>query len=157
MSKIKAKSVSTKPIVIDNKPGLYGLEATDNSKAGPAFALPPEDTCDCATNTCSQVCYKKVFTYNSSGSIAKRAKNLRTVELLLSLGGPELLAKALIELVDEYKPKDWFIAQTTGTKTARPWSFRIHDLGDYPEFRTIPTVAQNDRKARMVSRIDPPP
>ncbi|MBX9770014.1 MAG: hypothetical protein K2X29_01505 [Candidatus Obscuribacterales bacterium] len=114
-----------------NEANRYALEATDNSKAGPAFALPPESTCDCATDTCSRVCYKKLFTYNSDGSIEKRARNLRTVERLLALGGPELLAQALVELIDEYKPKDWFIAKTTMTRTARPWTFRIHDLGDF--------------------------
>lgn len=109
----------------------YGLEATDNSKAGPSFALPPEDTCDTATETCKKACYKKGVTYNTPGSIAKRQRNFQTVEKLLLLGGPELLADALIELIDEYKPKDWFVAKATRTPTARPWTFRIHDLGEF--------------------------
>jgi len=120
---------------LKNKPEVnhykYGLEATDNSKAGPSFALPPEQTCDTATDTCKKVCYKKGVTYNTAGSLAKRERNFQTVEKLLTLGGPQLLAEALIELIDEYKPKDWFVAQATGAKTARPWSFRIHDLGEF--------------------------
>jgi hypothetical protein len=110
----------------------YGLEATDNSKAGPSFALPPEKVCgDVATTTCKHNCYKKSVRYNTAGSIGKRERNFQTVERLLELGGPQLLAKALIELIDEYKPKDWFVAQATGGKTSRPWSFRIHDLGEF--------------------------
>lgn len=157
MNRSKRKTSRTDPKTLDLKKLRYGLEATDNSKSGPAFALPPDETCDCATDTCLRVCYKRVVTYNTHGSIAKRAKNLRTVEMLLSLGGPELLAKALIELIDEHKPKDWFIAKTTNSKTARPWSFRIHDLGDYPEFSTIPCSKISEHKMVMVSRTDSPP
>lgn len=109
----------------------YGLEATDNRKTGPAFALPPADTCTGRTQVCWQNCYKKGITYNNPGSIAKRERNLNTVEMLLSLGGSELLAQALIELIDEHKPKDWLVAKTIGAKTFRPWTFRIHDLGDF--------------------------
>lgn len=109
----------------------YGLEATDNSKAGPSFPLPPEQTCDTSTSICAAVCYKRGITYNTAGSKAKRERNLQTVEKLLSLGGSELLSAALIELVDEYKPKDWLVAKATGSKTSRPWTFRIHDLGEF--------------------------
>jgi hypothetical protein len=129
----------------------YGLELTKNRKAGPSFSLPPEKSCDCRTSVCWNICYRKNWTYTRSGSVAKRARNFRTVELLLKLGGPELLAQALISLVDQARPTNHMIATILHLPPLMPWTFRIHDLGDYPEFRTIPTVAHNDRKAKMVS------
>lgn len=116
---------------VESKVERYALEATDNSKAGPSFPLPPELTCDTATDTCWKACYKKGVRYNTAGSIAKRDRNFKTVEKLLALGGPQLLSEALAELVDEYKPKDWFVAKAAGAKTARPYTFRIHDLGEF--------------------------
>ena len=42
---------------------------------------------------------------------------------------------------------DWLAAEITGLPTEIPWTLRIHDVGDYSEFRTIPSrttvIAEN--------------
>lgn len=54
------------------------------------------------------------------------------------MGGPELLAENLAALADTVRPSDWLAASITGVQTQTPWTLRIHDVGDYPEVRTIP-------------------
>jgi hypothetical protein len=116
----------------------YGLELTNNSKVGWAFSLPRTETCINATALCKRLCYGNGIRYQSQGQKAKRARNLRTLQFLLSEGGPELLSENLSMLVDQARPRDWLTARITGVQTAIPWTMRIHDVGDYPEFRTIP-------------------
>jgi hypothetical protein len=36
-------------------------------------------------------------------------------------------------LVDSARPVDYFSAMHTGSKTSLPWTFRVHDLGDWPD------------------------
>lgn len=115
----------------------YGLELTNNSKASWAFSLPRSATCIGATDLCRKVCYGNGVRYQTAGQRAKRQRNLRTVELLLSKGGPELLAENLVGLIDQVKPADWIAASITGTQTMTPWTVRIHDVGD---FHTAPYV-----------------
>ena len=67
----------------------------------------------------------------------KRLRNFRTCEYLLSKGGPELLALNLIALVDLARPVDWLAAQISDEPTNLPYTLRIHDIGDYPEFKNI--------------------
>ena len=117
----------------------FGLALTNNSKASWAFSLPRSATCVGATELCRSVCYGNGVRYQTAGQKAKRQRNLRTVELLLSRGGPELLAQNLVSLIDQAKPADWLAASVTGLQTLTPWSVRVHDVGDYPEFRTIPS------------------
>lgn len=109
----------------------YGLELTNNSKASWAFSLPRSATCIGATDLCRKVCYGNGVRYQTAGQRAKRQRNLRTVELLLSRGGPELLAENLVGLIDQVKPADWIAASITGTQTMTPWTVRIHDIGDF--------------------------
>lgn len=115
----------------------YGLELTKNSKVGWAFSLPRSKTCVNATNICKKLCYGNGIRYQSDPQKDKRARNHRTVELLLAEGSPQLLAENLMMLVDQARPRDWFSAKVTGTRPNTPWTLRIHDVGDYPEFRTI--------------------
>ncbi|MBK9205373.1 MAG: hypothetical protein IPL73_23695 [Candidatus Obscuribacter sp.] len=84
----------------------YGLELTNNSKASWAFSLPRSETCIGATDICKTVCYGNGIRYQTTGQRAKRQRNFRTVELLLSKGGPELLAENLVSLIDQVKPAD---------------------------------------------------
>ena len=135
----------------------YGLELTNNSKASWAFSLPRSATCIGATEICKKVCYGNGVRYRTSGQKARRERNFRTVELLLERGGPELLAENLMALADTVRPSDWLAASITSTRTQTPWTLRIHDVGDYPEFRTIPCSKISEHKMVMVSRTDSPP
>ena len=133
----------------------YGLELTNNSKVGWAFSLPRTDTCINATALCKRLCYGNGIRYQSEGQKAKRARNFRTSQFLLAEGGPELLAENLAMLVDQARPRDWLTAKIAGVQTAIPWTIRIHDVGDYPEFLNIwsATVRLNliiSRIARLV-------
>jgi len=110
---------------------LYGLELTINSKVGFAFSLPRSSTCIGATSVCRALCYRRGIRYQSKGQRAKRERNFRTVEYLLTEGGPELLAENLLGLVDHCRPLDFLSAKFTGGKTSLPWLLRIHDLGDW--------------------------
>ena len=116
----------------------YGLELTNNSKASWAFSLPRSETCIGATEICKKVCYGNGVRYHTRGQKARRERNFRTVELLLAEGGPELLAENLITLADTVRPSDWLAASITGGQTETPWTLRIHDVGEYPEFENIP-------------------
>ncbi len=116
----------------------FGLELTNNSKTGWAFSLSRNDSCIHATDICRKLCYGNGIRYQSAGQKDKRRRNFKTVEFLLERGGPELLAENLIALVDQARPSDWLAAQICDEPTSLPWSLRIHDVGDYPEFRTIP-------------------
>lgn len=109
----------------------YGLELTNNSKASWAFSLPRSATCIGATNICKTVCYGNGVRYQSSGQRARRERNFRTIELLLTNGGAELLAENLASLADTVRPSDWLAASITGTRTQTPWTLRIHDVGDF--------------------------
>ncbi|RTL43624.1 MAG: hypothetical protein EKK48_07720, partial [Candidatus Melainabacteria bacterium] len=120
----------------------YGLELTNNSKASWAFSLPRSATCIGATDICKKVCYGNGVRYRTSGQKARRERNLRTIELLLANGGPERLAENLISLIDTVRPSDWLAASITGTQSHTPWTLRIHDVGEYPEFRTIPSNSE---------------
>lgn len=115
----------------------YGLALTNNSKVGWAFSLPRAETCIGSTKICRSVCYGNGIRYQSKGQKEKRARNLRTVEFLLAEGGPELLAENLSMLVEQARPRDWFTARITGTKTVVPYTLRINDIGD---FRSIEYV-----------------
>ena len=117
----------------------YGLRLTNNSKTGPAFSMPRMQTCINKTHTCFRVCYGNGIRYQSEGQRQKRQQNYRTAEFLLKHGGPEPLAENLVSLIDQAKPADWLTSTITGRPTDTPWTVRVHDLGDYPEFRTIPT------------------
>ena len=126
----------------------YGLELTNNSKTSWAFSMPRDKTCVMATSICKKVCYGNGIRYQSAGQKAKRERNFRTVELLLERGGPELLAQNLLALIDQVRPSDWLCAQIVGVKTRTPWTIRIHDLGEYPEFRTIPSKTDGYQTGR---------
>lgn len=132
----------------------YGLELTNNSKVSWAFSLPREKTCIGATEICRRVCYGGSFRYQSAAHKAKRERNLRTVELLLNSGGPELLAENLISIIDQVRPADWLAASITGTKTKTPWTLRVHDVGDYPEVRIIPCSKISEHKIDIVNHFD---
>ena len=120
----------------------YGLELTQNSKVGWAFSLSRSESCINATEICERLCYGNGVRYQSDAQRYKRLRNFRTCEFLLKKGGPELLALNLIALVDQARPMDWLAAQISGTATKVPYSLRLHDVGDYPEFRTIPTKSR---------------
>jgi hypothetical protein len=120
-----------------NQNADYGLAITNNSKVGAAFSLPRSKTCIFKTEACTKVCYGNGIRYQSKSQKEKRSRNLNTVEFLLSHGGPQLLAENLTALVDQARPIDWLASKITGNKTRIPWTFRIHDIGDYLEFRTI--------------------
>lgn len=109
----------------------YGLELTNNSKASWAFSLPRTATCIGATEICKRVCYGNGVRYRTRGQKARRERNLRTIELLLAKGGPELLAENLAALADTVRPSDWLAASITGVETQTPWTLRIHDVGDF--------------------------
>jgi hypothetical protein len=109
----------------------WGLELTNNSKASWAFSLPRSETCIMATGVCRKLCYGNGIRYQSKPQKAKRDRNLRTVELLLERGGPELLALNLVTLVDQVRPRDWLTATIRREKTQTPWTIRIHDVGDF--------------------------
>jgi len=109
----------------------YGLELTNNSKASWAFSLPRKETCIMATDVCKRLCYGNGIRYQGKAQRAKRQRNLRTVELLLANGGPELLAENLVALVDQARPADWLAAVVAGRRTRTPWTIRIHDVGDF--------------------------
>lgn len=111
----------------------YGLALTSNSKVGWAFSLPRNKTCIGATDLCRKLCYGNGIRYQSEGQKNKRERNFRTIELLLSEGGPELLAENLVMMLDQARPRDWLTARVTGCATVVPWSIRIHDLGDFFE------------------------
>jgi len=132
----------------------YGLELTNNSKAGWAFSLPRSATCIGATEICRKVCYGNGVRYQTAGQKEKRLRNLRTVELLLLRGGPQLLADNLVDLVDKAKPADWLAATIAGASTQTPWTLRLHDVGDYPEFRTIPCSKISEHKIEIVNHFD---
>ena len=135
----------------EKQPTDYGLAITNNSKAGPAFSLPRSRTCIFRTAVCTNVCYGKGIRYQTKSQKEKRARNYRTVEFLLEKGGSALLAENLVILVDQARPVDWIAARITGTKTRVPWTFRIHDVGDYPEFKTIQSSKISERRIEMVS------
>jgi len=128
----------------------YGLELTSNGKVGWAFSLPRTETCINATALCRKLCYGNGVRYQSAGQKEKRGRNFRTCEFLLTEGGPELLAENLSMLVEQARPRDWLTARIKGTKTAIPFTVRIHDVGEYPEFRTIPNGDQNRRAKRSL-------
>lgn len=115
----------------------YGLELTNNSKVGWAFSLSRNKTCIGATEVCRKYCYCKGIRYQSTTQKEKRERNYRTVEYLLELGGPELLAENLVLLVDHARPLDWLSARYTDGKTAVPWTFRLHDAGDFHSARYV--------------------
>ena len=109
----------------------YGLELTNNSKTSWAFSLPRNETCVMATTVCKKLCYGNGIRYQSKAHKAKRQRNLRTIELLLSKGGPELLALNLVSMIDQVRPADWLAASITDERTQTPWTLRIHDVGDF--------------------------
>lgn len=109
----------------------YGLALTNNSKASWAFSMPRDKTCIKATTVCRQLCYGNGIRYQNAAQKAKRERNYRTVELLLSRGGPELLAENLVALIDQARPEDWLAAKITDRKTKTPWTVRVHDVGDW--------------------------
>jgi hypothetical protein len=109
----------------------YGLQITNNSKTGPAFSLSRQNTCINRTSTCTSVCYGRGIRYQSEAQKAKRLQNFETVELLLQLGGSELLAENLCVLIDQVRPIDWLTSRITNCPTALPWTLRIHDVGDF--------------------------
>lgn len=109
----------------------YGLEITNNSKVGAAFSLPRAQTCISRTAACTKVCYGNGIRYQSHAQKEKRSRNLRTATFLLDNGGPELLAENLLILIDQARPIDWIASTITGTETNIPWTFRIHDIGDF--------------------------
>lgn len=115
----------------------YGLELTQNSKVGWAFSLSRTESCTNATEICKRLCYGNGVRYQSAAQRHKRLRNYITCEFLLRKGGPELLAQNLVALVDQARPVDWLAAQISGEATNLPYTLRIHDVGDYPEFRTI--------------------
>lgn len=117
----------------------YGLELTNNSKASWAFSIPRSRSCINATTVCWKLCYGKGVRYQTAAQKDKRQRNLRTVELLLDKGGPDLLALNLVALIDQVRPADWLAASITGEETNTPWTLRIHDVGEYPESRNIPS------------------
>ena len=135
----------------------YGLELTNNSKTGWAFSISRSETCINATAICKKLCYGNGVRYQTPTGKAKRERHYRTVLFLLEQGGPKLLAENFIHLVDKACPRDWLTALITKTSPNVPWTLRIHDIGDYPEFRTIPCSKISKHKMLMVSRTDSPP
>lgn len=115
----------------------FGLELTDNSKTGWAFSLSRSKSCVDATSICKKLCYGNGIRYQSGAQKAKRERNFKTVEYLLDMGGPELLAQNLIALVDQARPSDWLAAKISGVPTTLPWSLRIHDVGDWHSARYV--------------------
>jgi len=132
----------------------YGLELTNNSKTGWAFSLPRSETCIGATTLCKKLCYGNGIRYQSDSHKAKRKRNLRTVQFLLNEGGPKLLAENFLHLIDQARPIDWLTAKITSSKTQIPWTLRVHDVGDYPEFRTIPGSKISEHKIEIVNHFD---
>lgn len=132
----------------------YGLELTNNSKVGWAFSLPRSKTCIDATEVCRKLCYGNGIRYQSQAQKDKRRRNYRTVEFLLKTGGPQLLAQNLVHLIDFARPRDWLTAKLMKTKPDVPWTLRIHDVGDYPEFRTIPCSKISEHKIEIVNHFD---
>lgn len=120
-----------------NKANDFGLEITNNSKAGPAFSLPRSKTCIYKTDTCWRVCYGKGIRYQAPTQKAKRERNFRTCEFLLDAGGPQLLAENLTILIDQVRPIDWIASRIAGELTDVPWTFRIHDVGDFYSARYV--------------------
>jgi len=110
--------------------GLYGLELTRNSKVGWAFSVSRKESCIGATESCCTLCYGNGVRYKTKGARRKRERNFRTVERLLALGGPELLADNLVHLIDMARPTDWLVAKLSGVKTKVPWTLRLFDVGD---------------------------
>ncbi len=110
--------------------GMYGLELTRNSKVGWAFSVSRIESCIGATEACRALCYGNGVRYSTKGAKRKRERNFRTVERLLALGGPELLADNLVHLIDMARPTDWLVAKLSGVKTKVPWSLRLFDIGD---------------------------
>lgn len=131
----------------------YGLELTNNSKASWAFSIPRSLTCIMATSVCWKLCYGKGIRYQSESHKAKRQRNFRTIELLLAKGGPELLARNLVSLIDQIRPSDWLASSITGEKTQTPWTLRIHDVGEYPACRTIQSKTRYDRQSVIPCRF----
>jgi hypothetical protein len=115
----------------------FGLALTNNSKASWAFSMPRDKTCIMATKVCRQLCYGNGIRYQNAAQKAKRERNYRTVELLLSRGGPELLAENLVALIDQARPVDWLAAKITDSKTRTPWTVRIHDVGDWHKIEYV--------------------
>jgi len=113
------------------RPSEYGLELTNNSKVGWAFSISRSKTCINATDICKRLCYGNGIRYQSKAAKEKRERHYRTVQFLLSEGGPELLAENLVALIDNAKPRDWLCAKITGVATVVPWTLRIHDVGDF--------------------------
>lgn len=115
---------------MDDAEGLYGLELTRNSKVGWAFSVSRKESCIGATEACRALCYGNGVRYRTKGARRKRERNFRTVERLLALGGPELLADNLVHLIDMARPTDWLVAKLSGVKTKVPWTLRLFDVGD---------------------------
>jgi hypothetical protein len=115
----------------------FGLELTDNSKTGWAFSLSRSQSCVQATSICKRLCYGNGIRYQSSAQKAKRERNFKTVEYLLDMGGPELLAQNLVALVDQARPADWLAAKISGVPSSVPWSVRLHDVGDWHSTRYV--------------------
>lgn len=109
----------------------YGLELTQNSKVGWAFSLSRKESCINKTDICTRCCYGNGVTYSSDAQRYKRLRNFRTCKYLLENGSPELLAQNLIALVDQARPVDWLAAKISGDPTNLPFTFRIHDVGDW--------------------------
>lgn len=109
----------------------FGLELTNNSKAGPSFSLSRKDSCIHKTEVCARFCYGNGIRYQSRTSREKRERNFRTCQYLLEAGGAALLAENLVMLVDQTRPHDWIVARINQVQTSLPWTFRIHDVGDF--------------------------
>lgn len=109
----------------------FGLELTQNSKVGWAFSLSRRESCIDATPACKKLCYGNGVRYQSDAQKHKRLRNYRTCQFLLRKGGPELLARNLVALVDHARPVDWLAAEISGEPTVLPFTLRIHDVGDY--------------------------
>jgi len=109
----------------------YGLQLTQNSKVGWAFSLSRGQSCIHASSICKKLCYGNGVRYQTQGQKYKRSRNFRTCQFLLEKGGPELLARNLIALVDQARPVDWLAAEISGSETALPFTFRLHDVGDF--------------------------
>jgi hypothetical protein len=109
----------------------YGLELTNNSKVGWAFSLPRAQTCVNATDICKKLCYGNGIRYQSDAQKSKRKRNFQTCEFLLAAGGPQLLAENLGAIVEQARPRDWLAAKINQVPTLIPWTFRIHDVGDF--------------------------
>lgn len=110
--------------------------------------MPRSRSCINKTATCWQVCYGRGIRYQSAGQKQKRERNFRTCESLLDAGGPQLLAENLALVVDQARPIDWIAACVTGEPTCIPWSFRIHDIGDFYSIEYV-------RAWRMVAQMRP--